>query len=118
MLSDDPRDSRWRAPPAFPSAGGGLVSTADDLLAFCTMMLNKGRHGGGRLLARPTVELMTTDLITERQKAENTLFFGGNSGWGLGFQVFLRRRTIASTRDGSAGPAAPESPSTPTRPKS
>ena len=97
VLSDDPRRSLWGQPPAFPSAGGGLVSTADDLLAFCTMMLNKGRHGGGRLLARPTVELMTTDLITEQQKAENTIFFGGNSGWGLGFQVFLRRKTIAST---------------------
>jgi len=97
VLTDDPRSSRWGAPPAFPAAGGGLVSTADDLLAFCTMMLNKGRHGRGRLLARPTVELMTTDLITEQQKAENTIFFGGNSGWGLGFQVFNRRRTIAST---------------------
>jgi len=97
VLTDDPRNSRWGAPPAFPAAGGGLVSTADDLLAFCTMMLNKGRHRGGRLLARPTVELMTTDLLTERQKAENTIFFGGNSGWGLGFQVFNRRKTIAST---------------------
>ena len=97
VLSDDPRSSRWGAPPAFPSAGGGLVSTADDLLAFCTMMLNKGRHGNGRLLARPTVELMTTDLITEQQKAENPIFFGGNSGWGLGFQVFTRRKTLAST---------------------
>jgi len=97
VLTDDPRNSRWGAPPAFPAAGGGLVSTADDLLAFCTMMLHKGRHGGGRLLARPTVELMTTDLITEQQKAENTIFFGGNSVWGLGFQVFHRRRTIAST---------------------
>jgi CubicO group peptidase (beta-lactamase class C family) len=96
-LTDDPHSSRWGAPPAFPSAGGGLVSTADDLLTFCTMMLNKGRHGGGRLLARPTVELMTSDLITEQQKAENTIFFGGNSGWGLGFQVFTRRKTLAST---------------------
>jgi len=97
LLTDDPRNSRWGAPPTFPSAGGGLVSTADDLLAFCTMMLNKGRHGGGRLLARPTVELMTTDLTTEQQKAENTIFFGGHSGWGLGFQVFSQRKTIAST---------------------
>ncbi len=97
LLSDDPRDSRWERPPAFPSAGGGLVSTADDLLAFCTMMLNKGRHGADRVLSRPTVELMTTDLITEQQKAENPIFFGGNSGWGLGFQVFLRRTTLAST---------------------
>jgi CubicO group peptidase (beta-lactamase class C family) len=97
VLSDDPRQSLWGQPPVFPSAGGGLVSTADDLLAFCTMMLNKGSYGGGRLLARPTVELMTTDLLTEQQKAENTIFFGGNSGWGLGFQVFNRRKTIAST---------------------
>jgi CubicO group peptidase (beta-lactamase class C family) len=97
VLSDDPRHSLWRQPPAFPSAGGGLVSTADDLLAFCTMMLNKGRYGVARLLARPTVELMTTDLITEQQKAENTIFFGGNSGWGLGFQVFHQRKTIDST---------------------
>jgi CubicO group peptidase (beta-lactamase class C family) len=97
VLTDDPRNSRWGAPPPFPAAGGGLVSTADDLLAFCTMMLNKGRHGGRRLLARPTVELMTTDLLTDQQKAENTIFFGGNSGWGLGFQVFHRRKTIAST---------------------
>jgi CubicO group peptidase (beta-lactamase class C family) len=97
VLTDDPRDSLWGRPPAFPSAGGGLVSTADDLLAFCTMMLNKGRHGADRVLSRPTVELMTTDLLTEQQKSENEIFFGGNSGWGLGFQVFLRRRTLAST---------------------
>jgi CubicO group peptidase (beta-lactamase class C family) len=97
VLTDDPRDSRWGRPPAFPSAGGGLVSTADDLLAFCMMMLNKGRHGAGRLLSRPAVELMTTDLLTEQQKAENEIFFGGNSGWGLGFQVFTRRTSLAST---------------------
>ncbi len=97
ILTDDPHSSQWGAPPAFPSAGGGLVSTADDLLAFCTMMLNKGRHGDSRLLARPTAELMTTDLLTEQQKAENGIFFGGNSGWGLGFQVFNRRKTLSST---------------------
>src|SRR5262249_44360998 len=38
VLTDDPRQSQWGHPAAFPSAGGGLVSTADDLLAFCTMM--------------------------------------------------------------------------------
>jgi len=97
VLSDDPRSSRWGTPPAFPAAGGGLVSTADDLLAFCTMMLNKGRYGTDRILSRPSVELMTTDLITEQQKAENTIFFGGNSGWGLGFQVFTRRTSLPST---------------------
>jgi CubicO group peptidase (beta-lactamase class C family) len=97
VLHDDPRHSRWGQPPAFPSAGGGLVSTADDLLAFCTMMLNKGRYRGERILSRPSVELMTTDQLTPRQKEENAIFFDGRSGWGLGFHVILRRETLATS---------------------
>ena len=73
-----------------------MVSTADDLLAFCTMVLNKGRYAGGRILSRPSVELMTTDQLTSQQKAENAVFFGGNSGWGLGVHVFTRRTGLAS----------------------
>src|SRR5580704_17739027 len=42
---DDPVNSAWRSPPAFESAGGGLVSTIDDYFAFSRMMLNRGRHG-------------------------------------------------------------------------
>jgi len=34
-VHDDPADSRWGRPPAFPAGGGGLVSTVDDYLAFC-----------------------------------------------------------------------------------
>ena len=37
-------------------AAAGLVSTVDDYLAFGRMMLNGGRHGTQRILARPTVE--------------------------------------------------------------
>ncbi|WP_371779732.1 serine hydrolase domain-containing protein [Streptosporangium subroseum] len=96
VLDDDPRQTRWGRPPIFPSAGGGLVSTADDLLAFCTMMLNKGRYGGQRILSRPSVELMTTDQLTEEQKAENAVFFGGGSGWGLGVNVITRRNDLSA----------------------
>lgn len=96
VLDDHPRRTRWARPPAFLSAAGGLVSTADDLLAFCTMMLNKGRHGGERILSRPSVELMTTDQLTEEQKAENAVFFGGGSGWGLGVSVVTRRNDLAA----------------------
>ncbi|WP_248962064.1 serine hydrolase domain-containing protein [Sphaerisporangium perillae] len=96
ILDDDPHQTRWDRPPAFPSAAGGLVSTADDLLAFCTMMLNKGRYGGERILSRPSVELMTTDQLTEEQKAENAVFFGGGSGWGLGVNVVTRRSDLAA----------------------
>ena len=49
-------------------------------------MLNKGRHGGERILSRPSVELMTTDHITPEQKAASPFFpgFWDNRGWGFG----------------------------------
>ena len=92
----DPRDGAWDRPPAFPSGGGGpgLVSTADDYAAFCRMMLHKGRYGGGRILSRPAVELMTTDHLTPAQKAGNEIFFG-SGGWGFGLAVDARREDLA-----------------------
>jgi CubicO group peptidase (beta-lactamase class C family) len=90
-VHDDPAKSRWAAPPSFPSGGGGLVSTADDYLAFCQMMLNKGRHGRERILSRPSIELMTTDHLTPQQKADARLFFGDSRGWGFGMAVVTRR---------------------------
>jgi CubicO group peptidase (beta-lactamase class C family) len=88
----------WATPPAFLSGGGGrgLASTADDLLAFCTMLLTKGRHGGRRILSRPSVEVMTTDQLTAEQKAENEVFFRGDSGWGFGCNVRTRRTGLAA----------------------
>ena len=69
MVWDEARGGLWTRPPVFESGGGGLVSTADDYLAFGRMMLNQGRHGAGRILSRPTVELMTADHLTPEQKA-------------------------------------------------
>jgi CubicO group peptidase (beta-lactamase class C family) len=94
LIDDSGPDSPWGRPPQFPSAGGGLVSTADDLLAFGTMMLSLGRAGGRRVLSRPSVELMTTDQLTAQQRAENELFFGTGSGWGLCLNVVIRRTEL------------------------
>src|SRR5258706_4871042 len=66
---DNPGHSRWARPPAFESGGGGLVSTADDYLAFCRMMLGKGRLGDVRILSRPSVKRMTIDQLTPYQSA-------------------------------------------------
>jgi len=96
-LYDDAADSRWSRPPVFESGGGGLVSTVDDYLAFCRMMLNKGKHGGERILSRPSVELMTTDHLTTEQKSEASIFFRDNTGWGFGMAVFTRRDDPAAT---------------------
>lgn len=90
---DEARGGRWSRPPPFESGGGGLVSTADDLLAFARMMLQRGRHGGERLLARPTVELMTSDQLTPEQKARSPFSpgFWDSNGWGLGMAVTTAR---------------------------
>ncbi|MGH6900137.1 MAG: serine hydrolase domain-containing protein [Geminicoccaceae bacterium] len=82
----------------FPGGSTGLFSTVDDDLAFGRMMLNGGRHGAVRILARPTVEVMTTDQLTPAQKAASPFFpgFWDNRGWGLGVSMITRRDGIAA----------------------
>jgi CubicO group peptidase (beta-lactamase class C family) len=92
---DEAAGGHWSRPPAFESGGGGLVSTVDDYLAFCQMMLNKGRLGSKRILSRPSVELMTSDQLTAEQKAEASLFFGDSSGWGFCMSVVNKRTDLA-----------------------
>src|SRR5664280_3602103 len=45
------------------SGGAGLSSTIKDYATFLQMLLNKGEYNGKRLLARRTVELMTSNQI-------------------------------------------------------
>jgi CubicO group peptidase (beta-lactamase class C family) len=93
---DSVADSRWTRPPAFPDGGAGLVSTVDDYLAFGQMMLNQGTYEGQRILSRPSVELMTTDHLTQEQKARSGFFAGqwDNRGWGFGVGVVTGRDNI------------------------
>ena len=95
---DPPEGGQWSRPPAFPSGGGGLVSTIDDYLAFAQMMLSQGRCGSRRILSRPSVETMTTDHLTAAQKAISGLLPGDfdNFGWGFGVAVTTRREDIAA----------------------
>ncbi|HVV13175.1 serine hydrolase domain-containing protein [Amycolatopsis sp.] len=97
VVYDEP-DGQWAEVPEFQSGGGGLVSTVDDYLAFGSMLLHKGKHGGERILARPTVELMTTDQLTAAQKAASGFFPGyfDSRGWGFGMSVVTARTDIAA----------------------
>src|SRR5438105_5397605 len=95
-LFDAPTGGQWSRPPAFPSGAGGLVSTIDDYLAFGQMLLHKGKHGGERILSRPSVELMTTDQLTPEQRAVASPFLADNRGWGFGVSVVTRRDDIAA----------------------
>jgi CubicO group peptidase (beta-lactamase class C family) len=84
-LIDSP-EGRWSRPPPFPSGAGGLVSTADDLLAFARFLLAEGATDGRRLLTRESVHRMTTDHLTPAQRTAARVFLHGQ-GWGYGGSV-------------------------------
>jgi CubicO group peptidase (beta-lactamase class C family) len=80
VVLDEP-DGKWSRRPQFGDGAAGLVSTADDLLAFARMLL----RGGAPVLPPEAVRAMTTDQLTPAQKARGGLlpgFFHGRS-WGF-----------------------------------
>jgi len=81
----DPPDGAWSRPPAFGDGAAGLLSTADDLLAFARMLL----RGGAPVLSAGSARAMTAGQLTPEQKARGGLgpgFFTGRS-WGFGLAV-------------------------------
>jgi CubicO group peptidase (beta-lactamase class C family) len=76
----------WAAPPVFPSAAAGLVSTVDDYHAFARLLLDRGVSGGRRLLSEDAVAALTTNHLTPDQVAAAGPLLGG-LGWGYGMAV-------------------------------
>ncbi|MEV7327427.1 serine hydrolase domain-containing protein [Micromonospora sp. NPDC093244] len=93
---EDRPDGRFSRPVTFEGGGGGLVSTADDYLAFASALLAGGTRHGERVLSRPSVTLMTTDHLTAAQKAVSGFEPGyfDNFGWGFGMAVITRRTRL------------------------
>lgn len=89
---DDGPDGAWSRPPVFERGGSGLATTADDFLAFASMLLAGGAAGGERVLSRAAVALMTTDQLTPAQKAVSGFWPGyfDAMGWGFGMSVVTR----------------------------
>jgi CubicO group peptidase (beta-lactamase class C family) len=76
----------WASPPVFPSGAGGLLSTADDFLAFARLLLNHGTYGGKRLLSAGSVAAMTTNHLTPHE-IETAGVLLEPKGWGYGMAV-------------------------------
>jgi CubicO group peptidase (beta-lactamase class C family) len=95
VLQDDPRDSPFLRPPTLVSGGGGLVSTANDYLRFCRMILNGGELDGRRLLSPKTVALMSLNHLPgggdlaglSRSMFSESAYAG--VGFGLGFATTI-----------------------------
>ncbi|MFK3982455.1 serine hydrolase domain-containing protein [Micromonospora sp. NPDC050397] len=86
--------SEWASPPVFPSGSAGLLSTADDYLAFARLLLDKGVHRGERLLSAESVELMTRNHLTGEQITGGGVLLSGK-GWGLGMAVAVEPDAVS-----------------------
>jgi CubicO group peptidase (beta-lactamase class C family) len=80
----DPPDGQWSRPHAFHDGAAGLVSTAEDLLAFARMLL----RGGDPVLTAEQIREMSRDHLSAEQREFGAAFLGGR-GWGLGTSVVL-----------------------------
>jgi CubicO group peptidase (beta-lactamase class C family) len=91
QLYDATDKSAWASAPTFPDGGAGLVSTADDYLAFSRLMLGRGRVPGRHLLAETSVAAMTRDQLTAEQRAGGEAILGAGRGWGYGTSVVVHK---------------------------
>jgi CubicO group peptidase (beta-lactamase class C family) len=85
LVVSDPPDGQWSRPPAFPDGSGGLVSSADDVVAFGRMLM----RGGSPVLTPATAAEMTRDQLTAEQRANvwPGFSFLDDRGWGYGLSV-------------------------------
>ena len=78
---------------AYESGGQGLWSTLDDYLAFARMFLDAGSVDGLRLLRPETLKLMTSNCLTESQRATAEVvgmpLFAAGHGFGMGVAVVM-----------------------------
>lgn len=85
----------------YESGGQGLWSTADDYLAFARLFVGHGAVDGVRVLKPETMALMTTNRMTEDQRARAEMFgmplFTAH-GFGLGLAVVMDPEKAAATR--------------------
>jgi len=89
-LQDDARESTYAKPPLLESGGGGLVSTAQDYLRFCRMMLNGGTLDGVQILSPKTVALFSLNFLPGGREVADMALPGmfSESGYaGVGFSL-------------------------------
>jgi len=87
-IADLPEQSRFVNEVTFFKAGGGLVSTTNDYLNFCRMLLNKGTLFDKQILKQETIDLMTMDhLASVREYTPRLRILPRETGFGLGFSV-------------------------------
>lgn len=83
------------------SGGGGLVSTTQDYLAFCKLLLGNGQANGTRFIGRKTLDLMTSDHCSSIPRSGP--LGGGDIAHGFGLGFSMTKDVAASNALGSVG---------------
>ena len=97
-LDRDPREvTKWE------SGGGGMVSSIADYARFVQMLLNGGELNGTRILARKTVDLMTSNHIGEGTGIKPWVYYFPGAGFGFGLGVAVRTDAGVRHWPGSVG---------------
>jgi CubicO group peptidase (beta-lactamase class C family) len=88
----------------FYSGSGGLVSTLEDYLTFCVMILNDGKHQGKQIAKPQTIALMKMDQVPLNINAH---YFdeGGQlaEGFTFGYQIVRKETSKTLKRTGTIG---------------
>jgi CubicO group peptidase (beta-lactamase class C family) len=87
---DDGGKSTYAAPPGLESGGGGLVSTAQDYMRFCRMMLHGGALDGVQILSPKTVALFSLNHLPNNKELADMAPPGlfSEAGYsGIGFSI-------------------------------
>ncbi|MGD0866029.1 MAG: serine hydrolase domain-containing protein [Rhizomicrobium sp.] len=109
VIQDDAGKSTYAEPPKLESGGGGLVSTAQDYMRFCRMMLGGGTLDGVQILSPKTVAMFGVNLLPENKLLTDMVtsqsLFSESGYSGVGFSIACSVTTdVAKTRlPGTAG---------------
>ena len=87
--------------PFMEMGGGGLFSTASDYLKFARILLHGGTYEEVRLLGPKTVQYMTQNQLTEKQRA--SMWFESTLGYGYGNLLRVMLDQSVATSNGSLG---------------
>lgn len=85
---------------ALKPGGWGLTSTLDDYMKFTQMLVNKGKLGKVRVLKPETVQLMSTNHLSDTISKRMWLPSKGRVGFGIDFAV---RTQPPATKDENNG---------------
>jgi CubicO group peptidase (beta-lactamase class C family) len=89
-------------PKVYYSASGGLTSTLDDYLKFCTMILNNGIHDGKKIAKPETIALMKTDQLPLNINADlNTQPGQLTEGFTFGYQIVRQENNRSLKKKGT-----------------